>query len=417
MRKKILFISAIIIIITIVLFVISKPISNKLANQRLERGITYYSDEEYSMAALKFEKAIKLNKKLVEAYVNLAKTYLQLSKDDDAFNIAGNLLEIEPDNSEAYAICGQVKINKEDYPQAIDFFDKAIVLDTNIASAYYYRGVAKANLGDLTAALSDYKIAQKKDAENAWYYESSVLIYTKLEDYSSVIKDYNKILELDKSNVEAFYQRGYFKLNINDFNGAISDFNSAIKINNKLGKAFYYRGLAKAKSRMYKEAINDFKESTRLKYKEHEAFFNEGLAWLQLKSLKEAKTALNSCLKINPSGIKSNDALLNSGVIELMNGNYNSAIKYFDKLITETDVNANALFNRAICLGELKRNKEALDDLNKCIELGLKTAEVYFARGVQNIATHSYEKGCNDLKIAANNGHLEARRIMKMYCN
>lgn len=393
-----------------------KPVKKSLSMKNNDHGVALYADTKYSEAIGFFEKAIKLNHKFLEGYINLAKTYLALNNTEGAYQIAQKGLTINKNSSELNTICGQAKIKDEAYPESIVFFDLAIEADSSLAVAYYYRGIAKANMGDLEASLADYKKAQELDKNNPEYYESSLLVRTKMDDYSGIIKDYNKLLELDPNNTEAFYQRGYFKLNLNDFEGALADFDNALKLDDKLGKAHYYKGLTNAKSNHLTEAAPPFEKSAELGYKPHEAYFNAGLAYLQLNNIKLAQKAFNNCLTTNPEGIKANDAMLNLGVLELMQSNFKGAAKQFSSLLNKDTSNVEALFNRAYAYNGLKEHTKAIMDLDKCIGLGKKTSEVYYLRGVQYIGLGNYASSCSDLDIAAKAGHEEAKKLYKMYC-
>ncbi|MBN1115767.1 MAG: tetratricopeptide repeat protein [Bacteroidales bacterium] len=415
MKKS--YIILIILIVIILAGIISiKPIKKSLSQKNNEAGMVFYNQEEYDKAAPLFEKATKQNKGFVEAYINLAKTLLILNNNQKAFETAKAAIQLDNKSPELFSICGQSKINEGDYNAGIDFFNQAIEIDSSFSIAYYYRGIAKANLGDLTAALDDYKKAQELDATNAEYYESSVVVRTKLEDYSGLIKDYSKIIELDPSNTEAFYQRGYFKLNINDFEGAVADFDNAIKLDNKLGKAYYYKGLANAKNGKYDDGISSFEQSAKLGYKPDISYFNIGLAYMNQNKTKLAKEAFIKCISANKEGEKAMEARNNLGAIELMNSNFEAAIKVFSGILEINDKNTDALFNRAYSYYSLKKYKEAIPDLDKCIVLGRTNPEVFFLRGVQYIAQNEFKTGCADLQTAADAGHADAKNMMGTYC-
>ena len=415
--KKGLLISIIVLILVIIIAIFSvKPIKKKIATKRLAEGIALYDSNNFKEAIVSFQKAIKLNNSLLEAYINLAKSQLNLGLNDEAFKNGEKVIALNKNNAEGYSICGEVKIHEENYSGAIAYFDKAIEFDTLNASAYYYRGVAKANLGEYQAALADYNQAQRLDATNSEYLESGLVVRTKLNDYSGIIKDYNKLLELDPSNTEAFYQRGYFKFNIEDYQGAISDFDNALKLDNKLGKAYYYRGLANAKSGNLPEAAKNFNESAMNGYKAHESFFNAGLAYMQLKKSRDAKQALENCIKANNNGPKTTDARINLGAIQLMNSNFEGAINTYTELLKSDSKNTDALFNRAYAYGSIKSYSNAIEDLNSCINYGRGTGDVYYLRAVQLISLGRYKESCPDLEIASKNGIKEAKELYETYC-
>lgn len=417
MKKGKIIIGLVLVIIIIGGLLAIKPVKNNLSVKNNEKGIVLYGEEKYNEALVLFQKSVKLDESFVEGFINLAKTHLALGNYPEAFTQAQKGLVIAPESAELNTICGQSSINKEEYNEALEFFNTAIASDSSLAVAYYYRGIAKANLGDLESSLADYKKAQELDANNPEYYESSVLVRTKMDDYGGIITDYNKIIALDPTNTEAFYQRGYFKLNLDDYAGAIEDFDNALKLDDKLGKAHYYKGLTNAKWNKLEDAAVSFEKAAGLDYKAHEAYFNEGLAYLQLNKVNDAKRSFNSSLKIDPNGSKATDANMNLGVVELMQANFKEATRHFTNLIDTDNSNAEAFFNRAYAYGELKKHNQAIADLDKCVSLGKKTPEVYYLRGVQYIHLSNYSGSCPDLNIAMKNGHEEAKKLYNMYCN
>jgi tetratricopeptide (TPR) repeat protein len=136
----------------------------------------------------------------------------------------------------------------------------------------------------------------------------------------------------------------------------------------------------------------------------------------RLRSFPKAKTAFNKCYETNNDGVKASEALINLGVIELMNSNFSGAVNVYGKLLIKEPTNTNALFNRAIAYGELKNHEKAIEDLTQCITLGRTDADVYFARGVQYINLFDYAIGCSDLQTAVDAGHEKAKELWKAYC-
>ncbi len=46
----------------------------------------------------------------------------------------------------------------------------------------------------------------------------------------------------------------------------------------------------------------------------------------------------------------------------------------------------------------------------------MKTADVYFAIGVQKVGMNNFKDGCDDLKTAAEMGNQQASELRKQYC-
>lgn len=414
-KKSLVLIIFLAILLTAALLSI-RPLKKQVANKHLQEGIALYDSNDFQQAVISFKKSIDLNGTAIGVYINLAKAQRNAGLNEDAFTTAKLAILIDANNPEPYSICGEVKIIEQNYDEAIEFLNQAIELDSLLSSAYYYRGVAKANLGRLTESLEDYKKAQQLDKDNLNYYKSSLVVRSTLEDYSGIIADYNKLLELDPSNTEAFYQRGYFKLNLDDFEGALADFNSVLKLDNTIGKAHYYKGLVLAQTGRLEEAASFFNQAAKFEFKINDSYFNEGLAWMQVNQLEKSKIALSNSIKAKPDGPNAEQALLNMGVIALMQAKTKEAVKTFTQIILGNPKMETALFNRALAYGELKEYGLAINDLDACMGLGYKTSDVYFARGVQYIAINNYPMGCNDMQKALELNHPKAKEMINIYC-
>jgi len=74
-----------------------------------------------------------------------------------AIQIYTRLLEINPENVEAYAYRGLCRYHLNDFEGAIIDFNKSIVYQPDYAEVYNLRGVARGELGDKTGACEDWK--------------------------------------------------------------------------------------------------------------------------------------------------------------------------------------------------------------------------------------------------------------------
>ena len=99
-----------------------------------------------------------------------------------------------------------------------------------------------------------------------------------------------------------------------------------------------------------------------------------------------------------------------------MQNNNPSSIPYFTQAISCDSLYTEAYFNRGIANGMLEHYADAIADMNRCLALGKKTSEVYFALGVYKISQTHYTEGCEALSIAAQMGDQKALAMQKQYC-
>lgn len=96
---------------------------------------------------------------------------------------------------------------RENYPAAIDLFNKALEEEEN-PQIYYERALAYFHTGDNNASLVDMNHAQELDPGNPFRYSSRAYIRDKMGDLEGAIEDYKKAIELDPGDAIAFNNLG-----------------------------------------------------------------------------------------------------------------------------------------------------------------------------------------------------------------
>lgn len=400
------------VVVLAIAFLLSK---NKIAQSFRENGLLLYDSLKFEEAASMFSKSIKWSPNTVTS-INLAKTLYNLEKYKATDSLCQIIINNDSTLAEAYATWGQalVKLNNADL--AIEQLNKALEIDSGLYYALYYRGIAYASLGKYDLALNDYEIAKQKMTDNTDIYLSSITAKTRLEDFSGAIADYTHLIASNTENSDAFYMRGYLRYKTSDYKGAITDFTQAIALSDTISRAYYYRGLAEAMSGSFHEAINDFYLSGEKGFKPDASIYNAGKAHYELGQFTDANIALTELT----TKYKNSEYTLNSfellGAIALSKSDFKQAQQYFTKAIQTDSSYAKAFYLRAIALENLKSFSKAVEDLNRCIKLGMNDADIYFARGVQYINLYQYDDGCADFRAASTMGHAQAQKFTNMYC-
>ena len=137
------------------------------------QGIEYSNQGYYDEAITQFVKVIELNPQNAEAYNNLA----------TAFGLKGN------------------------FEEAIIGYTKAIEIKPDFAVAYYGRATAYGASGNLDAALADYNKAIEINARYGFAYADRAKVFYIKKEYEKSLADVNKARELgvdvDSDVVEA----------------------------------------------------------------------------------------------------------------------------------------------------------------------------------------------------------------------
>lgn len=103
---------------------------------------------------------------------------------------------------------GTKYFRKDEYANALPYFEKAVKIDPEFAFAWDNIGVCNRRLGNLDAAIEAYQKSIKLDPTAFTANQNIALVYVDKKDYKKAIESYNTLAKLDKNNPEVFYGIG-----------------------------------------------------------------------------------------------------------------------------------------------------------------------------------------------------------------
>ncbi len=350
-------------------------VNAQTAEQFFKTGIIKYKIGDYAGAVESFSQAIKLN----------------------------------PNYEKAYNNRGIAKAKMGDYEASILDFDKVISLNPYKSSAYRNRGVSKEKLKDFNGAYADFvklnellpgnayarkkvanlkpqvttiketnkpegKVVEIDDAylQTAPQPQSEVQVSNKVERDQESTSSLQKVVIISEKKAEDLIAFGEKKEKEQDFKAAFSAYNQAINQNPTNAVAYNARGRIKSIFRNYVAEI-DINESS--------------------KSYQE----------------KFDDAYEST---ELLKGDF-GAIDDYTKAISIDSAYAEAYFNRAMSLYNLKEYALAIIDFNKAISVDNKLAKAFYYRGIVKGVLNEIGGACLDFIAAHKLGYAEAADLIE----
>lgn len=144
--------------------------------------------------------------------------------------------------------------------------DKVIQLEPDNANAYNLRGGAEIIEGDFEKALFDYNKLIELLPDNAMAYSTRGGIKFLMNNNAGCFADINKAIALDPTNPKYYYERGIFRMDdlTVTTESLIKDFTKAIELNKNYGNAYYFRALIKLRSGDKEGACIDMKMALKL---------------------------------------------------------------------------------------------------------------------------------------------------------
>ncbi len=124
------------------------------------------SSQKSPLATQYFDNAIRIDSTIPESYYAKAKYYQDRNKLKEAKDTYRKLINISPQNANAFFNMGFIYITEDSIQKAKKFFDYAIKVNPIYADAYYYRGLCESELGEIDYAKSDLTQCLALDPDN-----------------------------------------------------------------------------------------------------------------------------------------------------------------------------------------------------------------------------------------------------------
>ena len=194
--------------------------------------------EKLESAILKFDKAIGLDANFADAYAQKAITYYLLVEDNHIDSKVGTRLveqnaltaiQLQVENSAAYAILGVVYQRQNKWEQANTSFQIALKNNPNDAQINYWYSLMLRSVGELESAIQYSAKALTLDP----LFPTAFVGHVGNLMYAGKMIEAKKTLENGKALFGDFYMyywaSGFYYIFLNDFNTALSEFNKGIK--------------------------------------------------------------------------------------------------------------------------------------------------------------------------------------------
>ena len=123
--------------------------------------------------------------------------------------------------------------NEENYPKAIEFYNKEFKRNPDNYAALFDRGLCESYLGENKTSIQTF--TQVIEFKNDYYkaYLNRALVKRDQTDYEGALADLNKSIEIKSDYLEAYYHRGIINEYLNNSEAACADLSKAKELNEK----------------------------------------------------------------------------------------------------------------------------------------------------------------------------------------
>jgi protein O-mannosyl-transferase len=140
-------------------------------------------------------------------------TWKQCGYWKNSFELFNHALRVTKDNYIAHHGLGLALIAEGKTKEAINQYNKTIIIEPEFSSAYNNRGIVYGGLGQYQLAMDDFNKAIRLKENYAEAYYNKAITYASLGQYQLAVEDYNKAISINPDYAYAFNNRGaiYFK--------------------------------------------------------------------------------------------------------------------------------------------------------------------------------------------------------------
>jgi tetratricopeptide (TPR) repeat protein len=207
-----------------------------------------------SNALLAFSEAIRLEPTNIMAHIMCGNTKLDLQDFKGAQIDLESAMELSPTNQLAVFGRGLCKFGLKDFKAAEADFTKAIDLETNDSTALNWRGLARANLRTFDSALEDLNKAIELESYNPAFYRNRASVEGMQTEYEAALADASKSIELDNKDSMTWVLRSRIQCALKNYQDALADSQMAIQLGSTNSHAW------SARATVYM-CLNDFDKS------------------------------------------------------------------------------------------------------------------------------------------------------------
>ncbi|MCA1917455.1 lipopolysaccharide assembly protein LapB, partial [Methanospirillum hungatei] len=320
------------------------------------------------------------------------------------------------DSADEWYEQGNAYFNESKYDEALEAYDKALQLNQNFTSAWIAKGITHQKLGEDELALDTLKTVIEIDPEdaNGWFVFGS--LYFELGKYSEAVDAFRNAVRIKPIYSEAW---------------------------NYLGNSLFIQGLFADAADAYQKTLEIDPEHKNARdgiNMTQEAIHNQAKGWKYIGDYLygegkfiDALNAYNQSLLYDPTytAVQTNlnttigalqdpeKAMLSSAIFSLMFGDYDSALKGYEKVIRIYPNSSDAWSGMGMTLQKMKRFEASEHAYREAIKLEPEDDKIWknlgdllILTGKLNEARSTYEQA-----LSLNPANMEVRELLEQKFN
>jgi tetratricopeptide (TPR) repeat protein len=391
----------------------------KQAEPYLEMGEIYHQWNKFVIARDLYEKAIDADPKLVHAYYNLGNLELATGEPRNALKLYQKCNDIAPGFPDAYMAQGILKFRvRRSDNQSIDFFNKAIAVDSAFSQAYFWRGLAYMSLGKSEKCLDDWNSVIAFNPGNTFLLMMRGFLRIEMNQFDYAFTDLRKALmsreidenkfvgaqtvldkKIDLQSLANYLMRNGYGLKDESFTLIKKSFclmisgrdREALQAASKAERLepaspiYYTRAIIYEHLSKHDSAFYDYGKALRFDKDIFDAHKKRGIYWLALKNWQKAYENFDNMFRLQP---ESPVAYRLRGIVRSHERNFQGAIEDLAKFLKTDSTDYEALRTSAVCKINAGDDHGANEDLRRILYFDTRNSVLY-----EDVATNYLKLG------------------------
>ncbi|HEV2488649.1 MAG TPA: tetratricopeptide repeat protein [Candidatus Acidoferrales bacterium] len=346
------------------------------ASAHFDLGYVYTAVQQKEKAEAEYRKAIALNPKMTEAYLNLGVSLLS-SDPKGACVPLEKVTQLNYSYARGHYLLGAARERSGQLDAAIEQFTVAEKLDPNDLETHLALGRTFLSSDNSAArAEAEFHEALKLDANNAnahWGLAESLAAQTKRADAAAELAVY---LAEKPNDSGARLMRASLLIDLDRYDEALAELDQVAKAGPESLEALKLRSLIYFREKEYEEAAAILQKAETMAPQDAEIHSRLGHVLLQLKNYAGAARELSEAFCLDT---KSTETLRDLVAAEYLNQNYPAALAAMDDLEKREAPKPGAWFVRATCYDRMGQTAAALAAYQKFLSLNAdETSNEYF---------------------------------------
>lgn len=368
-------------------------------------GIVEHLMEEGDINASEIaaKQGILIHPNAIALHVKYSQVLLNKGKFEQAIKHLNFVEKIETANPDVHLIKGSAWLILGDEIKAEISFRKAIKqAEDELDDILYHIGSAYVHANDIEKAVDYFEKAVLLNPKNEMALYELGFFCDQLGDFDKSIKYYNLYLDIDPFNYTTWFNLGITHNKAENHDKAIEAYEFALAINDDFHQPLFNIANALANASKYRDAIEKYNEYLLIYPENDDALCYIGECYLNLDEYVKSEKYYQKAIKVNP---ENDTAWFGVGLIMWVEKRYEECIVFINKAIEIDSDNSEYWLTLGKLHNDNNKPEEAVKALKNAARLDIQNEEIWITWADTYLKKGDLSKAIRILKTALKNNN------------